>query len=107
VYACEGTQWAGEHTTELFDVRGVATGDLDGDGVDDAVVAIAEHYYGCGNNGSYNTTHLMAFATGGLLAKTITGGRPLEVSIDHGRIELRLARGTEHWQLAGGKLVRN
>lgn len=37
---CAGTSWAGEHVTTLSYLWRVTSGDLDGDGSDDDVIAI-------------------------------------------------------------------
>lgn len=110
VYACEDTPWAGEHTTMLFMYRTAVIGDVDLDGHDDVVVAIDEHWYGCGDQGSYWVTHLIAFrvADGVVtpLAST-TGNRfgDWELTVENGQLR-RSHPGpcVERWAFALDKL---
>ncbi len=111
VYACDGTPYEGEHVTFEFSLRSTASGDLDGDGVADAVVAIDQRYTGCGNQGSFATTHLLAYAVRGsvahLIASATVDHTMTAPTIANGQIERAAGNGcVDHWRLTGATLVQ-
>lgn len=101
----------GEHVTYLFQLRDVLTGDLDGDGADEAVVALDDIYYGCGDEGSHELTRLMAY--------TVRDGVPTPLAttdferrddatftVVDGRVVRTLTDGCIHrWKVDGADLV--
>ncbi len=106
LYACDN----GEHTTTLFMFRTAMLGDLDLDGRDDAIVAVDEHYYGCGDLGSYGVTHLMAFRVADAVATPLadtTGNRLRDwaLTVENGQLR-RTHPGpcVERWTFAVDKL---
>lgn len=113
VYACEDTPWAGEHVTFLYMVRDVVTGDLDGDGTDDALVAVDDIYDGCGDQGSYRTTRLLVYAVRDGAATRVLGTGIVRRATDApitiaGRGLVRTHPGgcVERWELVGPGLAQ-
>lgn len=86
------------------------TGDLDGDGTDDALVAVDDIYDGCGDQGSYRTTRLLAYAVKDGAATRVLGARratdaPITIA---GRGVVRTHPGgcVERWELVGPGLAQ-
>ena len=111
LYACDGTPYEGEHVTFEFSLRSTASGDLDGDGVADALVTIDQRYTGCGNQGSFATTHLLAYAVHDGLVKPIANATvdrsTIAPTIANGLIERAAPNGcVDRWRVAGATLVQ-
>ncbi len=111
VYACDGTPYAGEHITFEFSLRSTTSGDLDGDGVADALVTIDAQYVGCGNQGSFAQTHLLVYAVHDRAAKlraSATVDRSwTPPTIANGKIERAAANGcVDRWRVSGAELVQ-
>lgn len=107
LYACDHD----EHTTSLFRFRAAVAGDLDHDGRADAVIAIDEHYVGCGGVGSHDLTHLMAFGVADGVATPVaatTADRlgDWALTVEAGAIVRTHAGGcVERWARAGAALA--
>ncbi len=111
VYACDGTPYEGEHVTFELSLRSTASGDLDGDGIADALVTIDQRYVGCGNQGSFATTHLLAYSVrdGAVhpIASATVDRSTTAPTIANGQIERSAGNGcADHWRVAGATLVQ-
>jgi hypothetical protein len=101
----------GEHVTYLFIERDVVTGDLDGDGSDEALVVIDDIFFGCGDEGSHKLTKLIAHAVRDgvptVMATTDVERRDdATFTIAGGQVVRTLVDGCIHrWNVRGAELV--
>jgi hypothetical protein len=89
----------------------VLTGDLDGDGSDEAVVAIDDIYFGCGDEGSHKLTRLLAYTVRDgvptrLATTDVERREDATFTVVDGRVVRTLTDGCIHrWIVEGRDLV--
>jgi hypothetical protein len=107
----EGHVWyegKGSHTTELWMLDAIGYGDLDGDGREDAVLALTWEYYGYTDDRRALEVEAFSIRDGVVvpIARThAPAGRVREVRVTDGGVELtRVGGGTHALRFADGRL---